>query len=66
MESWIQGGVIHTVGVTDKRLGGTTGFVETGHMFPASTGDVERAALTAAAEAAISAVGSIMASYTPN
>lgn len=57
VESWIQGGVIHTVGVTDKRLGGTTGFVETGHMFPASTGDVERAALTAAAEAAISAVG---------
>ncbi|WP_458682627.1 ATP-grasp domain-containing protein [Prescottella equi] len=57
VESWIQDGEIHTVGVTDKSLGGTSGFVETGHMFPAAVNDQDRTRLIAAAESAIRAVG---------
>lgn len=57
VESWIRDGEVHTVGVTDKSLGGASGFVETGHMFPADVGDQDHARLVAAAEAAIRAVG---------
>lgn len=57
VESWIRHGQVHTVGVTDKSLGGVSGFVETGHMFPADLADGDRAALVAAAEAAIGAIG---------
>ncbi|GCE37940.1 hypothetical protein Rhow_000824 [Rhodococcus wratislaviensis] len=57
VESWIRQGTIHTVGVTDKSLGGASGFVETGHMFPADLTDEDRAQLVTAAEAAIGAVG---------
>ncbi|MDI9939257.1 ATP-grasp domain-containing protein [Rhodococcus sp. IEGM 1351] len=57
VESWIRHGEIHTVGVTDKSLGGASGFVETGHMFPADLTDEYRAQLVTAAEAAINAIG---------
>ncbi|AII10732.1 ATP-grasp domain-containing protein [Rhodococcus opacus] len=57
VESWIRDGEIHTVGVTDKSLGGTSGFVETGHMFPAAVDERDRARLVTAAETAIHAVG---------
>lgn len=57
VESWIRHGEIHTVGVTDKSLGGTSGFVETGHMFPADLTDEDRTQLVATAETAIGAVG---------
>ena len=47
-------GTTHVIGVTDKSLGGTTGFVETGHMFPAAldAADAEKTAV-----AALEAVG---------
>ncbi|SEM30706.1 ATP-grasp domain-containing protein [Rhodococcus maanshanensis] len=57
VESWIRHGAIHTVGVTDKSLGGATGFVETGHMFPAAVEETVRTQLVATAEAALCAVG---------
>ncbi|WP_244461479.1 ATP-grasp domain-containing protein [Rhodococcus sp. ZPP] len=57
VESWIRQGDIHTVGVTDKSLGGVSGFVETGHMFPADLAAGDRAVLVATAEAAIGAIG---------
>ena len=57
VESWIRHGQVHTVGVTDKSLGGTSGFVETGHMFPADLDEHDRAQLSAAAEAALVAIG---------
>ncbi|WP_370185464.1 ATP-grasp domain-containing protein [Rhodococcus wratislaviensis] len=57
VESWIRHGQVRTVGVTDKSLGGASGFVETGHMFPAELTEQDRSQLVAAAEAAIVAVG---------
>ncbi|MFI6430073.1 ATP-grasp domain-containing protein [Rhodococcus oryzae] len=57
VESWVRGGEIHTVGVTDKSLGGASGFVETGHMFPAQLDAEDRAQLVSSAESAIRAVG---------
>ncbi|WP_223263858.1 ATP-grasp domain-containing protein [Rhodococcus sp. MTM3W5.2] len=57
VESWVRGGEIHTVGVTDKSLGGASGFVETGHMFPARLDAADRAGLVSSAESAIRAVG---------
>ena len=47
-------GVTTVIGVTDKSLGGSTGFVETGHMFPA---DLDGAAAEKTAVAALEAVG---------
>ncbi|GLY99006.1 ATP-grasp domain-containing protein [Actinoplanes sp. NBRC 103695] len=47
-------GVTTVIGVTDKSLGGATGFVETGHMFPA---DLDGAAAEKTAVAALEAVG---------
>ncbi|KAF4409051.1 ATP-grasp domain-containing protein [Streptomyces lycii] len=43
------GGKTHVVGVTDKSVGGTPAFVETGHMFPAAlpAADAEAAERTA-------------------
>lgn len=57
VESWIRRGEIHSVGVTDKSLGGASGFVETGHMFPADVDELDRTQLVVAAEEAIRAVG---------
>ncbi|MGJ5670764.1 ATP-grasp domain-containing protein [Rhodococcus aetherivorans] len=57
VESWISRGKVHTVGVTDKSLGGASGFVETGHMFPADLAEGDRARVVAAGEEAIDAVG---------
>lgn len=44
-------GTCHVVGVTDKSIGGTPAFIETGHMFPAALdpGAAREAAGTAAA-----------------
>ncbi|MFD5844169.1 ATP-grasp domain-containing protein [Streptomyces chartreusis] len=41
-------GAVHTVGVTDKSLGGAPAFIETGHMFPAALppADIEAAEQT--------------------
>ncbi|MCP2317751.1 Biotin carboxylase [Nocardia amikacinitolerans] len=45
------------VGVTDKRLTGAPAFIEAGHMFPAALTAAEQAALSAVARAAIAALG---------
>lgn len=57
VESWVRDGEIRTVGVTDKSLGGASGFVETGHMFPAALEGEAHAHLVTTAETAIRAVG---------
>lgn len=57
VESWVHRGRVHSLGVTDKSLGGDSGFVETGHMYPAHLGAEDRSALIATAEQAIAAVG---------
>ncbi|MFV2086443.1 ATP-grasp domain-containing protein [Micromonospora sp. LOL_021] len=45
------------VGVTDKSLGGASGFVETGHMFPASLDPATTSRAGEVAVAALAAVG---------
>jgi biotin carboxylase len=50
-------GAAHTVGVTEKRLGGLPYFVESGHLFPAPLPDRITAALAATAIRALVAVG---------
>ena len=57
VESWVRACETPTVGVTDKSLGGASGFVETGHMFPAQLDAEDRAELVWSAERAIGAVG---------
>lgn len=36
VETVSHGGAVHVVGVTDKSIGGSPAFIETGHMFPAA------------------------------
>ncbi|WP_030760591.1 ATP-grasp domain-containing protein [Streptomyces griseus] len=50
-------GTTHVVGVTDKSVGGAPAFVETGHMFPAGTGEAETAAAAGTARRAVEALG---------
>ncbi|MCL3994426.1 ATP-grasp domain-containing protein [Streptomyces lavenduligriseus] len=49
VETVAHGGTAHVVGVTDKSVGGSPAFIETGHMFPAalSPADTEAAERTA-------------------
>lgn len=57
VETVSHGGAVHVVGVTDKSIGGSPAFIETGHMFPAAlpASDTEAAGRTAVA--AIRALG---------
>ncbi|WP_431726987.1 ATP-grasp domain-containing protein [Verrucosispora sp. TAA-831] len=50
-------GVTTVVGITDKSLGGASGFVETGHMFPAVLDPATRERIGEVAVAALEAVG---------
>ncbi|MEV4665001.1 ATP-grasp domain-containing protein [Micromonospora echinofusca] len=50
-------GVTTVIGVTDKSLAGTSGFVESGHMFPAPIDADLARAVGATATAALAAVG---------
>lgn len=49
VETVSHAGTVHVIGVTDKSVGGTPAFVETGHMFPAAlpSADAEAAEQTA-------------------
>ncbi|MFD3873575.1 ATP-grasp domain-containing protein [Streptomyces sp. NPDC058623] len=57
VETVSHGGVTHVVGVTDKSIGGSPAFVETGHMFPADLPAAEARAAADTARAAVEALG---------
>ncbi|MFD9455620.1 ATP-grasp domain-containing protein [Streptomyces sp. NPDC059985] len=57
VETVSRGGVTHVVGVTDKSIGGSPAFVETGHMFPADLPATEARAAADTARAAVEALG---------
>ncbi|ROQ63241.1 ATP-grasp domain-containing protein [Streptomyces sp. 840.1] len=57
VETVSHGGAVHVVGVTDKSIGGSPAFIETGHMFPAALPAPDTEAAGRTAVAAIRALG---------
>lgn len=56
-ECCVVGGEVHILGVTDKQLGGKSGVVETGHMFPARMAQDEERSVRECVASALEAVG---------